>query len=52
VRVLAKNPADRFLSYDEFAMAFEAARSQWLVQKYSQSGQTKATKNKSSWWRR
>jgi serine/threonine protein kinase len=52
VRVLAKNPADRFLSYDEFAMALEAARSQWLVQKYSQSAQAKPTKSKSSWWRR
>src|SRR5258706_983949 len=52
VRVLAKNPADRFLSYDEFGMALEAARSQWLVQNYSQSAQTKATKSKSSWWRR
>ena len=32
VRALAKNPADRFLSYDEFRMALEAARSQLLVQ--------------------
>jgi hypothetical protein len=50
--VLAKNPADRFLSYDEFGMALEAARSQLLIQRYSQSIQTKATKSKSSWWRR
>src|SRR5436189_2739426 len=52
VRVLAKNPADRFLSYDEFRMAFEAARAQWLIQKYSQTAQTKANKSKTSWWRR
>lgn len=52
VRVLAKNPADRFLSYDEFAMALEAARSQWLVQRYSQSSQARPTKSKTSWWRR
>ena len=52
VRVLAKSPADRFLSYDEFGMALEAARSQWLIQKYSQSAQAKATKSKTSWWRR
>ena len=52
VRVLAKNPADRFLSYDEFAMALEAARSQWLVQRYSQSAQAKPSKSKTSWWRR
>src|SRR5690349_17368412 len=52
VRVLAKNPADRFLSYDEFGMTLEAAHSQWLIQKYSQSAQTKAGKSKTSWWRR
>src|SRR6266705_339276 len=32
VKVLAKNPADRFLSYDEFIMALHAARSQLLIQ--------------------
>ena len=32
VRALAKNPADRFLSYDEFIMALEAARSLLLRQ--------------------
>jgi serine/threonine-protein kinase len=52
VRVLAKNPADRFLSYDEFVMSLEAARTQLLVQKYSQTTQAKASKSKSSWWRR
>jgi serine/threonine-protein kinase len=52
LRVLAKNPADRFLSYDEFGMTLEAARSQWLIQKYSQTAQTKANKSKTSWWRR
>src|SRR5689334_648757 len=52
VRVLAKSPADRFLSYDEFGMTLEAARSQWLIQRYSQAAQTKATKSKTSWWRR
>lgn len=51
-RVLAKNPADRFLSYDEFRMALEAARSQWLVQHYSQPAQVKGAKSKTSWWRR
>lgn len=50
LRVLAKNPADRFLSYDEFRMALEAARSQYLVQRYTQPA--KATKSKTSWWRR
>src|SRR5208282_5148585 len=53
VKVLAKNPADRFLSYDEFRMAFEAARSQLLVQRYSQAAQQgKGAKSKTSWWRR
>jgi hypothetical protein len=51
-RVLAKNPADRFLSYDEFKMALEAARSQWLIQHYSQPAVTKGPKGKTSWWRR
>ena len=53
VKVLAKNPADRFLSYDEFRMALEAARSQLLVQHYTQAAeQGKGTKSKTSWWRR
>ncbi len=51
-RVLAKDPRDRYLSYDEFIMALTAARSQWLIQHYSQAAQTKATKGKTSWWRR
>jgi len=52
VKVLAKNPADRYLSYDEFRMAFEAARSQLLVQRYTQPADGKAAKSKTSWWRR
>jgi serine/threonine protein kinase len=53
VRVMAKNPADRFLSYDEFRMALEAARSRLLVQQYAQSTQSKISpKSKTSWWRR
>jgi serine/threonine protein kinase len=52
VKVLAKNPADRFLSYDEFRMALEAARSQLLVQRYAQSAQGSGVKSKTSWWRR
>ena len=52
VKVLAKNPADRYLSYDEFRMALEAARSNLLVQQYAQGPGTKGVKTKTSWWRR
>lgn len=36
VRAMAKDPAARFQSYDEFSMALEAARSRLLVSKYLQ----------------
>jgi serine/threonine protein kinase len=52
VRTLAKNPADRFLSYDEFIMAFEAARS-LLLRQQSQSPQSpQKSKSLTSWWKR
>jgi hypothetical protein len=31
---MAKNPADRYQTYDEFIMALTSARSQLLVQRY------------------
>jgi serine/threonine-protein kinase len=53
VKVMAKNPADRFLSYDEFRMEFEAARTYLLFQQVSaQSPANKGLKSKTSWWRR
>lgn len=52
VRVMSKNPAERFLSYDELNMALTAARSHLLVQKYSQSAQPKSAKAKTGWWRK
>jgi eukaryotic-like serine/threonine-protein kinase len=52
VRVLAKNPADRFLSYDEFRMELEAARSKLLIQQLTQPAEGKGVKSKTSWWRR
>jgi serine/threonine protein kinase len=53
VKVLAKTPADRFLSYDEFRMEFEAARTYLLIQQVNQqSPQGKGIKTKTSWWRR
>jgi serine/threonine protein kinase len=51
VKVMAKNPADRFLSYDEFSMTLYAARSKLLIQQYAQPETPKA-KAKTSWWRR
>ena len=52
VRVLAKNPADRFLSYDEFKMSLELARSQLLIQQSRQGPPGSSGKSKTSWWRR
>ena len=52
VKVMAKNPADRFLSYDEFIMALNAARSQLLVQQYAQADDQPKPKSRTSWWRR
>jgi serine/threonine-protein kinase len=52
LKVMAKNPADRYLSYDEFRMALEAARSQLLVRQYTQGVQSPGPKTKTSWWRR
>ncbi len=51
VRVMAKRPEDRFLSYDEFILALTAARSQLLVQRYNQPAPGSA-KTKTSWWKR
>ena len=50
-RSLAKNPADRFLSYGEFRMELEAARSELLVQQYS-SESVPQPKRTTSWWKR
>jgi hypothetical protein len=62
---MAKNPGDRFASYDEFIMALTAARSQLLVRQLtgrnpepvtasttdvSDSGAAPASGR--SWWRR
>ena len=50
-RSLAKDPGGRFLSYDEFRMALEAARSQLLVSQY-QNNEASQPKRTTSWWRR
>jgi serine/threonine protein kinase len=51
MKVMSKNPADRFLSYDEFGMAFELARSRLLIHQSTQ-GPSDSPKSKTSWWRR
>lgn len=50
VRVMAKDPADRFLSYDEFRMTLELSRSQLLI--YQSTHPPQSPKSKTSWWRR
>ncbi|HUS37440.1 MAG TPA: serine/threonine-protein kinase [Verrucomicrobiae bacterium] len=54
VKAMAKAPADRFQSYDEFAMALYAARSYYLVNYYTQGQPTSGKPNAQtkSWWRR
>jgi serine/threonine protein kinase len=51
VKVMAKNPAERFLSYDEFIMALEQARSQLLVMQ-NQTPHAQKSKSLTSWWKR
>ncbi len=51
-RSMAKNPGDRFLSYDEFIMAFEAARSLLLYQQSQATEQPQQPKRMTSWWKR
>ncbi len=51
VKVMAKNPAERFLSYDEFVMTLTDARSHLLVEQYAHGGESKP-RAKTSWWRR
>ena len=52
VRSLAKNPAERFLSYDEFIMALTAARSELLVRQYQTPSTGTKPKGLTSWWKR
>jgi serine/threonine protein kinase len=51
-RALAKNPGDRFLSYDEFIMALEAARTQLLFQQTQAPDPANEPKRMTSWWKR
>src|ERR1051325_3696110 len=51
MKVMAKRPEARYLSYDEFRMEMEAARAKLLIQMSTQA-QPKPSPKKSSWWRR
>lgn len=51
-RALAKNPGERFLSYEEFIMELEAARSLLVVQQYKAQQQSDEPKRLTSWWKR
>jgi serine/threonine protein kinase len=51
-RSLAKNPSERFLSYDEFIMELTRARSELLVRQYQTPDQAYEPKRMTSWWRR
>jgi serine/threonine protein kinase len=48
LKAMAKRPDDRFATYDDMQMALEAARSQMMVQRFSEEGQLPPAK---SWWK-
>ena len=51
---LAKNPSERFRTYDEFIMAFTAARSQLLIQQFRPDEEPDAGQpaQGKGWWKR
>jgi serine/threonine-protein kinase len=49
-QAMAKNPADRFASYDEMQMVLETARSQLLVRQVKETGHPSSSGK--SWWKR
>ncbi|HXA45147.1 MAG TPA: serine/threonine-protein kinase [Candidatus Angelobacter sp.] len=51
-RTLAKDPGDRFLSYDQFILEFEIARSLLLRQQSQATDQPKEGSRTTSWWGR
>jgi serine/threonine protein kinase len=50
-RAMAKEPGDRFATYEEMQMELEAARSHLLVQQHIQQAHEQPP-GKSSWWKR
>jgi len=51
VKVMAKNPAERFLSYDEMILTLSLARSQLLIRQTTGAPPPTSSKSKTSWWR-
>jgi len=54
-KAMAKDPKQRFVSYDEFIMALTAARSQLLIRQFapqSAEGEANPASGGKSWWRR
>jgi serine/threonine protein kinase len=51
MQAMAKNPKERFQSYDEFRMALEAARAYLLRERYAH-GDTSPDDGRSSWWKK
>jgi len=52
IQAMAKNPRERFQSYDAFIMALTAARSQLLIQQMRTQTADAGDKGTRSWWRR
>jgi serine/threonine-protein kinase len=50
-KALAKDPRDRFMSYDEFIITLEAARA-YLLRQQSQMTEPNEPKRMTSWWKR
>ena len=51
VRAMAKHPSERFETYDEFAMALEAARSHLLVGNLRKAEEEGHGDPNKGWWR-
>ena len=52
LKVMAKSPEERFLSYDELIMALESARSKLLTQQFASPSPENNPKVRTGWWRR
>ena len=50
IRAMAKNPSERFQSYDELIMALTASRSQLLIEHFR--NQARDDGKSRGWWRR